>query len=102
MKSANHSFYWTFQATPEETENQYLHKLGTGQWDVPLLLDLLKDIVPKKTHFDDFEVACDFPKIGPRVMLLNARKLQCSRRSLSTPNVGSSANTNILTLFWLK
>ncbi len=75
VKSANRSFYKTFQATPEETENQLIYTLGNGQWNIPDLLDLLRDIVPTKSHFDDFEVSHDFPKIGHKVMLLNARKL---------------------------
>jgi len=75
VKSANRAFYKTFQATPEETEGQLIYKLGNGQWNIPDLLDMLKEIVPKKLHFDDFEVAQDFPRIGRRAMLLNARKL---------------------------
>lgn len=75
VKSANRSFYRTFQATPEETEGQYIYKLGNGQWNIPVLLDMLKEIVPKKLHFDDFEVEHEFPMIGCRAMLLNARKL---------------------------
>src|SRR5579862_4560264 len=75
VKSANRSFYLTFQATPEETEGEFIYKLGNRQWDIPVLLDMLREIVPKKLHFDDFEVMHDFPKIGRRSMLLNARKL---------------------------
>ena len=75
VKSANRSFYSTFHAMPEETEGQFIHKLGNGQWNITGLLEMLQEIVPRKTHFDDFEVAHDFPKIGRRTMLLNARKL---------------------------
>ncbi len=75
VKSANRSFYKTFQALPEETEGSSVSELGDGQWNIPPLLDLLRDIVPTKGHFDDYEVTHDFPKIGHRTMLLNARKL---------------------------
>ena len=43
---------------------------------IPDLRTLLKDIVPKSSVFDDFELDHTFPVIGRRVMLLNARKLQ--------------------------
>ena len=50
--------------------------MGNGQWDIPDLRTLLEDIVPKSSVFNDFELEHDFPAIGQRVMLLNARKLQ--------------------------
>ncbi len=75
VKSANRSFYKTFQTSPEDTEDCLISELGNGQWDLPPLLALLRDILPTKGHFDDFEVTHDFPCIGQRTMLLNARKL---------------------------
>ena len=45
-------------------------------WDIPVLRNLLEDIVPLSSVFNDFEWEHDFPVIGRRVMLLNARKLQ--------------------------
>ena len=49
--------------------------MGNGQWNLAPLLNLLRKIVPSKDHFDNYEVTHDFPKIGSRTMLLNARKL---------------------------
>ena len=43
---------------------------------IPVLRTLLEEIVPLSSVFNDFEWAHDFPVIGRRVMLLNARKLQ--------------------------
>jgi len=73
--SANRSFYQTFKVTAEETERQLIYRLGNHQWDIPKLRELLEDILPKKTTFDDFEVECRFPNIGRRIMLLNACRL---------------------------
>ena len=42
---------------------------------VPKLRELLEDILPQVTSFDDFEVEHNFPHIGKRTMLLNARKI---------------------------
>jgi len=75
VKSANRAFYKVFQVSPEETEGRNIPPLGDGQWDIPPLLVLLRDIVPTKGDFDDYEVTHDFPGIGRRTMRLNARKL---------------------------
>src|ERR1700682_5473196 len=76
VRSANRAFYQTFQVSLEETENRLIYELGNGQWDIPTLRTLLEEIVPLSSVFNDFEWEHDFPAIGRRVMLLNARKLQ--------------------------
>src|SRR5271156_4053586 len=76
VRSGNRAFYQTFQVSPEETEGRLIYELGNGQWDIPVLRNLLEDIVPLSSVFNDFEWEHDFPAIGRRVMLLNARKLQ--------------------------
>src|SRR5947199_7777750 len=83
VRSANRAFYQTFQVSPEETVDRLIYELGNGQWDIPDLRTLLEDIVPKSSVFNDFELEHDFPFIGRRVMLLNARRLrQGSHREL--------------------
>jgi PAS domain S-box-containing protein len=76
VRSGNRAFYQAFQVTPEETEDRLIYELGNGQWDIPSLRNLLEDIVPKSSVFNDFELEHTFPIIGRRVMLLNARKLE--------------------------
>jgi signal transduction histidine kinase/CheY-like chemotaxis protein len=76
VQSGNRAFYSTFHVSPDETENRLIYELGNGQWDIPALRTLLEDIVPKSSVFNDFELEHDFPALGRRVMLLNARKLQ--------------------------
>ncbi|HEX6910761.1 MAG TPA: response regulator, partial [Longimicrobium sp.] len=76
VRSANRAFYETFRVSCEETENRLIYELGNGQWDIPALRTLLEDIIPASTVFNDFELEHDFPDIGCRVMLLNARRLQ--------------------------
>jgi len=74
--SANHSFYKTFKLTPEETERRHLYELGNRWLDIPELRELLEEILSKKdASIGDFEVEEDFPSIGKRVMLLNARSI---------------------------
>lgn len=75
VMAANESFYKTFQVEMKDTENKIVYKLGSGQWDIPSLRKLLEDILPKNTFFKGFEVAHDFPVIGRKVMILNARQI---------------------------
>ena len=73
--TASRSFYEVFKVKPEETVGQLIYDLGNKQWDIPKLRELLEDILPQKATFDDYEVEHDFPTIGRRTMLLNARRI---------------------------
>ncbi len=73
--AANDPFYRTFQVEAKDTEKKIVYELGNGQWDIPDLRKLLEDILPKNTFFKGFEVLHDFPLIGRKVMILNARQI---------------------------
>ncbi|MFC2149239.1 PAS domain-containing protein [Candidatus Auribacterota bacterium] len=73
--SANRSFYKIFKVIPEETVGQFIYDLGNQQWDIPKFRELLEEILPKSVTFNDYEVEHEFPVIGRKIMLLNARKL---------------------------
>lgn len=73
--SANKTFYATFQVTEQETEGKRVYELGDGQWNIKNLRILLEDILPKNTYFEDFKVEHTFPRIGYRIMMLNARRI---------------------------
>jgi PAS domain S-box-containing protein len=72
---ANHSFYRTFKVKPEETEGILIYDLGNRQWDIPKLRELLEDILPQNSTFNDFEVEHNFETIGRKIMHLNARRI---------------------------
>ena len=61
--------------TPRKTQDQLLFELGDGQWNIPGLRALLEDIIPKRRMVEAYEVEHEFPSIGRRVMLLNARRV---------------------------
>ena len=73
---ANRAFYGTFQAAPGDTEKQLIHELGNGQWNIPELRELLERVARGNLRLDDFEVRHDFPHLGERIMLLNARRIE--------------------------
>uniref|UniRef100_B0T0G0 histidine kinase n=1 Tax=Caulobacter sp. (strain K31) TaxID=366602 RepID=B0T0G0_CAUSK len=73
--AASRSFYEIFRVDPEHTMGCRLYDLGDGQWDIPALRLLLETIIPERAAMNGFEVDHDFPGLGRRVMLLNARKV---------------------------
>jgi two-component sensor histidine kinase len=72
---ASRSFYLAFQVQPQFTQGQFLGAVGEGQWDIPALRTLLERIAPDKSVLDDYEVELEFPHLGRRTLLLNARKM---------------------------
>ncbi|GHH24588.1 histidine kinase [Sphingomonas glacialis] len=73
--AASYSFYRVFKVDPERTRGAKLFALGDGQWDIPALRLLLEKIIPERIAMHGFEVEHDFPGVGLRVMLLDARKV---------------------------
>lgn len=75
VRTANRSFYQTFQVSPEETEGIHLFNIGNSQWDIAELRSLLAETFTQNTRDKDYEVNLEFPIIGRKVMLLSARPL---------------------------
>lgn len=75
VAAASRSFYTFFQIEPHETLGKMLYDLSNGEWDIAALRLLLDRIVPASEVMDDFEVGQEFPRIGQRTMLLNARRV---------------------------
>jgi len=75
VQTANRSFYETFRVNPTATEGQSLFALGNRQWDITRLRQMLEEVLPRDSQFNDFEVDHEFEGIGRRVMVLNARRL---------------------------
>ncbi len=73
--SASRPFYRDFQTTPEDTVSRSLYEFGNRQWDIPKLRELLESILPRDQSFEGYVVEHDFPGIGHRKMLLNARRI---------------------------
>ena len=73
--AASRSFYRTFAAEPLNTQGRMIYELGDGQWNIPALRTVLEDVIPKQRTVEAYEVEHEFPTIGRRVMLLNARQV---------------------------
>ncbi|MCG6933315.1 MAG: PAS domain-containing protein [Gallionella sp.] len=85
--SASRSFYRNFKATPDETLGRPIYELGNRQWDIPALRELLEKILPQDQNLEGYTVEHDFPAIGHRRMLLNARGI-----------TGKDGNMNLILL----
>jgi PAS domain S-box-containing protein len=73
--SASRSFYKAFRVEKAATEGRFVYDLGDGQWNIPKLRELLEDLLARGQAFDGFEVEHDFPSVGRKVMVLNARRM---------------------------
>jgi PAS domain S-box-containing protein len=71
----NAAFCRTFGLAPTAAEGRSLFDLGGGQWDSPGLRELLEQILPRDSHFDEFTLDRVFDGLGLRSMVLNARRL---------------------------
>ncbi len=74
VQMANRAFYRMFQLAPEKTEGRLMYEIGT-QWNIPKLRELLEEILPKNSHFEDFPVDAEFPGAGRKQLILNARRI---------------------------
>ncbi len=72
---ANPAYYGAFMTGPAETIGRELHRLGSGQWDIPALNDRLKQIAAEGNALQDFAVVANFGAVGEKRLVLNARRL---------------------------
>ena len=72
---ANRAFYEMFRVKPADTEHHLIYSIGNGQWNIPRLRQLLEDILPNSSRFENFDVEHTFPELGKRSMLLNASRV---------------------------
>jgi chemotaxis protein methyltransferase CheR len=73
--TANRAFYQAFRMNRQDIHGRPVYGLGDGQWDIPELRLLLEGVAPQHAVMEAYEVERDFPIIGRRSMLLNAREL---------------------------
>ena len=73
--NANRAFCEEFRVTSQSTEGRMIYELGNRQWDIPELHRLLEEILPKSTEVVAYKVTHEFPQIGMKTMVLNAREI---------------------------
>jgi PAS domain S-box-containing protein len=76
IERANEAFFTTFKISEAEATGRTIFELDNGQWDIPQLRELLLNILPRHSFFNNFEITSTFGSVGKRSMLLNARTLR--------------------------
>ena len=73
--AASRSFFQTFRLVTDDVIGHLLYEIDGGQWNIPELRDLLETITANRSPIEGYEVDREFPVIGRRIMLLNAREV---------------------------
>jgi two-component sensor histidine kinase len=73
VMAASRSFYKMFQLEAPDAQHHPFHELSAGRWDIPVLRQMLQDVVAGDMAVEAYEVELDMPNIGRRRMLLSAR-----------------------------
>ena len=76
VRSANRSYYKTFEMTEKETVGRPLFDLADGRWDTPAVRQLLEASLVSTDTLEDVEVEQDVHHIGRKNLVLNARRFQ--------------------------
>lgn len=75
VQTANRAFHDMFGVSREETQGVPLGNCGNVQWQNPGLWASLSATLSDDREFLAREVDCDFPALGRRTLLLDARRL---------------------------
>ena len=73
--AASRAFHQIFHLTDEEVRGRLIYEIDDGQWNIPELRAILETITKDRATVEGYEVDRDFPRVGRRIMLLNARKV---------------------------
>ena len=75
VRTANRAFYAMFRLSRDETQGVPLHNLGNSDWKTSSLWESLKAALSENIAFQAVEVEREFPAVGRRTVLLDARRL---------------------------
>jgi two-component system CheB/CheR fusion protein len=75
VMTVNQSFCDMFRISSRDVDRQSFFGSGAGQCSVPQLQDMLQDVLSKGAQIRDFEIDREFPGIGGRRLVINARQI---------------------------
>jgi PAS domain S-box-containing protein len=82
--AASRAFFQTFHLVDQDVRGRMIYEIDEGQWNIPELRTILEKIAKDHATVEGYEVNRDFPRIGRRIMLLNARKVFYEKGSHTT------------------
>ena len=81
LQTANRAFYQMFGVAREATQNVSLEALPNATFDLDRLGTQLEKMIAEGSEFQAFEIEHNFPGIGPRTLVIDARPLSFSGHS---------------------
>ena len=75
VKSANKAFYKMFDLTHTDTVGMSIFHIGKGEWNIPQLQTLFREILPERKNIINYEASFNLPGLGERHMVLNASEM---------------------------
>jgi len=76
VNSANQAYFRAFDTTAAATVGHRFTDLDNGQWSTPELIAGLSDLALNQGQLTDLEFHSTLPKLGTKVMLINARQFE--------------------------
>jgi PAS domain S-box-containing protein len=76
VQTANHAFYALFGLSRDETHGIPIRKLGNKEWETSESWNAIETTLSDHTEFQAIEIEGEFPAIGRRTMVLDARQLE--------------------------
>jgi two-component system CheB/CheR fusion protein len=73
---ANEAFHHHFNTSAEAIEGKSIYEACGGAWNVPAMHAMLEEVLPEKNRVDGHRVESQFPRVGKRVLSLNARRIR--------------------------
>ncbi len=73
--SASRAFFQIFHLVDKDARGRLIYEIDDGQWNIPELRKILETITKDRAVVEGYEVDRDFPRVGRRIMLLNARRV---------------------------
>ena len=73
--AASRAFFQIFHLTDQDVHDRLIYEIDHGQWNIPELRTILTTIARDHATVEGYEVDLHFPRVGRRIMLLNARKV---------------------------
>ena len=75
VRSANTTFYELFTTSPENLRDQPLGEILDGMWNVPPMIDRLRELSSKEVELENLSTEIVVPRLGKRSVAITARKL---------------------------
>jgi PAS domain S-box-containing protein len=75
VQTANRAFYGMFGLSRDESQDISIRKLGNSEWATSELWKSVEKTLFDDTQFQAVEIEREFPAIGTRTIVLNARRL---------------------------